>query len=97
FHVTGVQTCALPIFVPAMRLLLFFLAVLAASAQAQTLDDLLFFGQRSPAVGPRLTAMGGAATAGLGDWDAAYANPAGLAYLRSEIGRASCRERVPRS
>ncbi len=72
-----------------MRLLLFFLAVLAASAQAQTLDDLLFFGQRSPAVGPRLTAMGGAATAGLGDWDAAYANPAGLAYLRSAQAVAS--------
>ena len=30
-----------------------------------------------------MMAMGGASVAGLGDWTAAYANPAGLAYLRS--------------
>lgn len=66
-----------------MRLLLLIALVGATSVQAQTLDDLLFFGQRAPAIGPRMAAMGGAATAGLGDWNAAYANPAGLAYLTS--------------
>lgn len=65
-------------------LLLSTIATLALPASsAQTADDLFFFGRRSPAAGARMTAMGGAAVAGLGDWNAAYANPAGLAYLRS--------------
>ena len=66
------------------RLLLLLLAVvLAGPATAQTADDLYRLGQREPAIGARMTAMGGAAGAGLGDWTAAFANPAGLAYLRS--------------
>ncbi len=52
-------------------------------ATAQTADDLFFFGRRTPAVGARMAGMGGAAVAGLGDWNASFANPAGLGYLRS--------------
>ncbi|NNF57567.1 MAG: hypothetical protein HKN04_04930 [Rhodothermaceae bacterium] len=66
------------------------LAVLLASAlHAQTAEDLYLLGRRAPAVGARMMAMGGASVAGLGDWTAAYANPAGLAYLRSAQATAS--------
>lgn len=68
-------------------LLLFALAAPALPASsAQTADDLFFFGRRAPAVGARMAGMGGAAVAGLGDWSAAFANPAGLGYLRSRQG-----------
>ncbi len=69
-----------------MRRLLLLLAIAALAspiAFSQTADDLFFFGRRGPATGARMTAMGGAAVAGLGDWNATYANPAGLGYLRS--------------
>lgn len=65
------------------------LFLFASEASAQTAVDLYHFGRRTPAVGARLTAMGGAAVAGLGDWTAAYANPAGLAYLQSSQAVAS--------
>ncbi len=58
-------------------------------SEAQTADDLFFFGRRDPAVGARMAGMGGAAVAGLGDWSATYANPAGLGYLRSRQGAIS--------
>ncbi|MDX1439032.1 MAG: hypothetical protein R3284_03925, partial [Rubricoccaceae bacterium] len=66
---------------------LFFIALgllTATSSAAQTVDDLFFYGRRNPAVGARMAGMGGAAVAGLSDWSAAYANPAGLAYLRGK-------------
>ena len=56
-------------------------ALLALPASGQTADDLYRLGRREPAAGARLAAMGGAAVAGLGDWTAAFANPAGLTYL----------------
>lgn len=56
---------------------------MAIPAYAQIADDLFFYGRRAPAVGPRLTAMGGASVAGLADWSGSYANPAGLAYLNT--------------
>ena len=68
-------------------LLLLAIAALALPASsAQTADDLFFFGRRNPAVGARMAGMGGAAVAGLGDWSASLANPAGLGYLRSRQG-----------
>ena len=66
-------------FVSALALAL----LLASTLYAQTAEDLYLLGRRAPAVGARMMAMGGASVAGLGDWTAAYANPAGLAYLRS--------------
>ena len=68
-------------------LLLLAIAALALPASsAQTADDLFFYGRRAPAVGARMAGMGGAAVAGLGDWSASFANPAGLGYLRSRQG-----------
>jgi long-subunit fatty acid transport protein len=58
-------------------------AGLAPSAYAQGATDALFFAQRSPATGPRLTAMGGASIAGVGDYGSFYSNPAGLGLLES--------------
>jgi len=59
------------------------LLVLAAStAQAQTGEDILRYSQRFPAVDTRMTGMAGAAVGGIGDWGAAYANPAGLGLVR---------------
>jgi hypothetical protein len=65
------------------RALALHVALLALPAAAQPADLLYHLGRREPAVGPRMTAMGGAGVAGLGDWTAAAANPAGLAYLQS--------------
>jgi hypothetical protein len=60
------------------------LATPAAGQSTGPAADLLFeYGRREPAVGARMAAMGGAAVAGLGDWSAAVANPAGLGYLQS--------------
>ncbi|HLT47946.1 MAG TPA: hypothetical protein VK002_12005 [Rubricoccaceae bacterium] len=55
----------------------------AGQSASQAADFLFAYGRREAAVGPRMTGMGGAAVAGLGDWTAAAANPAGLAYLQS--------------
>lgn len=76
-----------------LRLLLGAVALLvvwagtAAPTQAQGATDALFFAQRSPATGPRLTAMGGASIAGVADYGSFYSNPAGLGLLeRSQFG-----------
>ena len=53
----------------------------ADPVQAQDATDALFFAERSPATGPRFTAMGGASVAGVGDYGALYSNPAGLGLL----------------
>ncbi|MCH7638973.1 MAG: hypothetical protein IH855_05865 [Bacteroidetes bacterium] len=71
---------------PRLLLLLAIAAITLPSSSAQTADDLFFFGRRAPAVGARMAGMGGAAVAGLGDWSASFANPAGLGYLRSRQG-----------
>ena len=69
-----------------LLLLLAIVALAVPATSAQTADDLFFFGRRDPAVGARMAGMGGAAVAGLGDWSASFANPAGLGYLRSRQG-----------
>lgn len=53
----------------------------APAIHAQDATDALFFAKRLPATGPRLTAMGGASIAGVGDYGALYSNPAGLGLL----------------
>src|SRR5690625_7233521 len=51
------------------------------AANAQTADDGLRLSDREPAVGVRLSAMAGAGgIAGIGDFGALFANPAGLGY-----------------
>ena len=54
----------------------------ALPARAQTGEDILRYSQRFPAVDTRMTGMAGAAVGGVGDWGAAYANPAGLGLVR---------------
>src|SRR5690625_4293288 len=52
------------------------------AATAQTADDGLRLSDREPAVGVRMSAMAGAGGfAGIGDFGALFANPAGLGYL----------------
>lgn len=50
-------------------------------SQAQTALDALFFSERLPATGTRLSALGGASLAGVADYGALYSNPAGLGYV----------------
>ena len=70
-----------------IALLSVLLAVCATPTRAQTAADALFFSQRLPATGPRLTALGGASLAGIADYGALYSNPAGLGYFEmSEVG-----------
>lgn len=57
------------------------LGLLAHTAAAQTGEDVLRYTQRTPAAGARMTGMAGAAVAGVPDWGAAFANPAGLGYV----------------
>jgi len=83
----GPLLCLYPPYAMLRLLLPLTIAALALPASsAQTADDLFFFGRRNPAVGARMAGMGGAAVAGLGDWSASFANPAGLGYLRSRQG-----------
>ncbi len=52
------------------------------AANGQTADDGLRLSDREPAVGVRMSAMAGAGGfAGIGDFGALFANPAGLGYL----------------
>ncbi|MEM6644936.1 MAG: hypothetical protein AAF730_01670 [Bacteroidota bacterium] len=51
-------------------------------AQAQTVEDAIRVADRLPAVGVRLSGMGGASIGGIGDYGALYSNPAGLAYYK---------------
>ncbi len=59
--------------------LLTVLAVLPA--RAQTGEDVLRYSQRLPAIGARMTGLAGASVGGVGDWGAAFANPAGLGLV----------------
>lgn len=56
---------------------------LPTSSRAQSATDALFFSNRLPATGPRLSALGGASLAGIADYGALYSNPAGLGYFES--------------
>lgn len=67
----------------AMRLVLLLALVLAPAAWAQTAEDVLTFTRRAPGVGARLTGLGGASFAGIGDYAALYSNPAGLGLMQS--------------
>ncbi len=57
----------------------------ASSTQAQvpTALDALFYSERLPGTGTRLSALGGASLAGVADYGALYANPAGLGYFET--------------
>lgn len=61
------------------------LLLVPLQAQAQTAADAFRFSQRSPATGARMLGMGGAGVAGLADYGAFVANPAGLAYLERSL------------
>ncbi|MEM1041657.1 MAG: hypothetical protein AAGI91_03420 [Bacteroidota bacterium] len=70
-----------------MNARIFWAAALALAAamlpvQAQTGEDVLRYGQRFPAVDARMTGLAGAGVAGIADWGAAFANPAGLGLIR---------------
>lgn len=59
-------------------------ALLAPSrVQAQTAEDALRFTERAPATGARMLGMAGVGIAGVADYGAFYANPAGLGYFES--------------
>ena len=69
--------------------LILLLAFSALPARAQTGEDILRYSQRFPAVDTRMTGMAGAAVGGVGDWGAAFVNPAGLGLVRrSHVGGA---------
>jgi long-subunit fatty acid transport protein len=70
----------------ARALLVLTLLFVALPARAQTGEDILRYSQRFPAVDARMTGMAGAAVGGIGDWGAAFANPAGLGLVgRSHV------------
>ncbi len=58
------------------------LSVVVLPAQAQTGEDVLRYGQRFPAVDARMTGLAGTGVAGVADWGATFANPAGLGLIR---------------
>jgi hypothetical protein len=69
-----------------LSLIVLLLVLAALPAQAQTGEDILRYSQRFPAVDTRMTGMAGAAVGGIGDWGAAFANPAGLGLVeRSHV------------
>ncbi len=53
------------------------------SSRAQTALDAFSFAERLPGTGTRLSALGGASIAGVGDYGALFSNPAGLGYVES--------------
>ena len=57
-------------------------AMLHGVAAAQSIDDALRAGQRLPATGARMMALGGAGVSGIADYGALYRNPAGLGYSK---------------
>ncbi len=59
--------------------------VVCGGVAAQSVDDALRIGQRQPAIGARLMALGGAGVSGVGDYGALYRNPAGLGYLKESL------------
>lgn len=65
-----------------LSLLVLLLVLAALPAQAQTGEDILRYSQRFPAVDTRMTGMAGAAVGGIGDWGAAFTNPAGLGLVK---------------
>lgn len=62
----------------------------------QTASDALFFSERLPGTGARLSALGGASIAGLADYGTLYSNPAGLGYLETSQAGGSFRGLVTR-
>ena len=66
-----------------LALLLACLGTAPAQAQLPTSLDALFFSERLPGTGTRLSALGGASLAGVADYGALYSNPAGLGYFES--------------
>jgi len=66
-----------------LALLIGALLLSAIPTHAQSVGDALFFSEREPAGGARMTGMAGTGLAGIGDTGALTANPAGLGYLSS--------------
>lgn len=60
-------------------------AMLPSMSLAQTGEDALRFTDRAPATGPRMMGMAGVGIAGVGDYGALLANPAGLGYIGSSV------------
>lgn len=73
----------LPAFVAALAVALVAPFAAPHAAHAQTGEDALRFAYRSPALGARMLALGGAAHGGVADAYALYSNPAGLGYFTS--------------
>jgi long-subunit fatty acid transport protein len=67
----------------ALTLLVLLWGAGAPSSQAQTALDALFFSERLPGTGTRLSALGGAGLAGVADYGALYSNPAGLGFYET--------------
>lgn len=63
--------------------LLLLLAGSLSTSRAQTADDALRFAHQWPATGARMTGMAGAGIAGIADYGALFANPAGLGYFET--------------
>ncbi len=60
----------------------FCVMMIMSQAHAQTAEDVLRLSERNPAVGARMIGLSGAGTyAGVADFSALFANPAGLGYL----------------
>ncbi len=64
-------------------------ALAPSTLLAQTAEDALRFTERAPATGPRMMGMAGVGIAGIGDYGALYANPAGLGFVRSSVAAGS--------
>src|SRR3546814_11010743 len=99
--VTGVQTCALPIFRRFQAALAGVLLALCAPAAAQDYDiiirDGMVYDGQGGAPFPADVAIEADRIAAIGDLAGATAEREIEAEGRAEIGRASCRERVCRS
>src|SRR5690606_40150229 len=91
FHVTGVQTCALPIFVDVKYRDLTVLpsATTSSPGLAFMLTTIAAFGDEWPQYWERVMANGAKLTSG---WSDAYY--VDFSQGGEKIGRASCRERV---
>ena len=70
----------------ALTLLILLWGASGPAAQAQTALDALFFSERLPGTGTRLSALGGASLAGVADYGALYSNPAGLGFYETSEG-----------
>src|SRR5690606_40352291 len=88
FHVTGVQTCALPIYLFDIVFVAIIAGILGARLWHVLTSPAPFFGPGGDPLAVLYIWQGGLAIYG------AVAGGAVAAWLMAQIGRASCRERV---